>query len=77
MLQSYLDAELDERAARRVGPHLERCRRCRLEAATYLEIRRCLERRARPLPEDSLERLRTFANRLAGGPERRRRSSPT
>ncbi|HSH22766.1 MAG TPA: zf-HC2 domain-containing protein [Acidimicrobiales bacterium] len=78
VLQSYLDGELDESTARRIGAHLELCQRCGLEAATYLEIRRCLERRARTLPDDSLERLRTFATRLTrSGLDRRGRSSPT
>ena len=67
VLQSYLDGELDVDAARRITAHLELCRRCGLEAATYLEIRRCLERRAPSLPAASLERLRDFAGRISGG----------
>ena len=34
LLQSYLDAEIDNLSAHRVGEHLELCRRCGLEAET-------------------------------------------
>ena len=35
VLQSYLDGQTDEMTARRVANHLEACRRCGLDAATY------------------------------------------
>lgn len=39
VLQSYLDGEVDELTARRVGRHLEHCRRCGLNAETYEAIK--------------------------------------
>ena len=70
VLQSYLDGQADEVTARRVSKHLEACRRCGLEAATYREIKAALARRAAPLDGASLERLRTFGSSLARtGPE--------
>ena len=70
VLQSYLDGQTDEVTARRVSRHLEACRRCGLEAATYREIKAALARRADPLDSASLERLRDFGSSLArAGPE--------
>lgn len=64
VLQSYLDHELDEVAARRVARHLDDCRRCGLEASTYAEVKAALARRADPVPEDTVERLRQFGAQL-------------
>ncbi|THA27930.1 zf-HC2 domain-containing protein [Streptomyces sp. RKND-216] len=63
VLQAYLDGEADEVTARRVARHLEDCRRCGLEAATYHEIKRALARRGTP-DEEALERLRGFGASL-------------
>lgn len=65
VLQSYLDGQTDEVTAERVSKHLEACRRCGLEAATYREIKAALARRAAPLERASLERLRDFGSSLA------------
>ena len=65
VLQSYLDGHTDEVTARRVARHLGACRRCGLEASTYREIKSALGRRAAPLDESSLERLRTFGASIA------------
>jgi anti-sigma factor (TIGR02949 family) len=66
VLQSYLDGQTDEVTTRRVANHLEACRRCGLEAATYREIKAALARRAAPAPTDQhvLERLRAFGTAL-------------
>lgn len=62
-LQAYLDGELDDRTVERVAAHLEVCRRCGLEAATYQSIKRALARRSAP-PPDALIRLHHFAEQL-------------
>ncbi|MGH9182535.1 MAG: zf-HC2 domain-containing protein [Acidimicrobiales bacterium] len=67
MLQFYLDGEIDELAARRIAQHLDDCRRCGLEAVTYTEVKRALRRRGDLVDDGSVERLRTFAARLARG----------
>ena len=36
-LQRYLDGDVDDLTARRIMRHLEDCRRCGMEAATYTE----------------------------------------
>ncbi|MBW3641958.1 MAG: zf-HC2 domain-containing protein [Actinobacteria bacterium] len=67
VIQAFLDNEADERAARRVQRHLKDCRRCGMEAATYLEIKRSLRRR-KPVPDPaSIRRLRAFGEMLATG----------
>jgi len=65
VLQSYLDGHTDEATARRVATHLDACRRCGLEAATYREIKASLGRRAVPADEAALTRLRAFGASLA------------
>lgn len=67
-LQRYLDGHVDDLTARRVQRHLERCRRCGLEAETYQAIKDTLARRGRDFDPESLERLRRFGSQL-GGPE--------
>jgi anti-sigma factor RsiW len=64
VLQSYLDGHTDEVTARRVANHLEACRRCGLEAATYRAIKASLARKAGPLDEATVERLRAFGAAL-------------
>ncbi len=67
VLQSYLDGHTDEVTARRVANHLDACRRCGLEASTYREIKAALARKAVPLEQASLDRLRAFGTALATG----------
>lgn len=67
LLQSFLDGELDELASRQVARHLDDCRRCGMEAETYEEIKRALRRSAGRPPEDAVDRLRAFGQRLANG----------
>lgn len=67
ILQSFLDAELDDAATDRVAEHLEDCRRCGMAADLYLEIKASLGRDAPGVPEESLTRLEEFAQRLALG----------
>lgn len=64
ILQSFLDAELDEAATVKVAEHLEDCRRCGMAADLYLEIKASL---GPGVPEESLTRLEEFAERLAVG----------
>lgn len=64
-LQTYLDGELDELAARRITRHLELCRRCGMEAETYAEIKAAFgRRRATTVDPDAVARLREFGQRL-------------
>ena len=65
VLSAYLDGQLDHSAARRVAEHLEDCRRCGLELATYQALKEALRRRHSP-PQEAVERLRAFAHGLAG-----------
>ena len=65
VLQSYLDGQTDEMTARRVANHLEACRRCGLDAATYREIKASLARLVAPPDRDAVERLRAFGVSLA------------
>lgn len=66
VLQQYLDGELDATTTPLVDAHLEMCRRCGLEAAIYTDVKEALADRG-PLPEDSLQRLRDFGERIARG----------
>jgi len=65
LLQRYLDSEVDDNVARRIGEHLEDCRRCGLETDVYSEIKAALARQAPRLPDTTLQRLRRFSEQLA------------
>lgn len=67
VLQSFLDAELDEVTTDKVAEHLEDCRRCGMAADVYLEIKASLGQDAPAVPEESLSRLEEFAHRLTAG----------
>jgi anti-sigma factor RsiW len=64
VLQSYLDGNTDEHTARRVAAHLDACRRCGFEAATYRELKASLSRHGAPIDAFALTRLRVFAASL-------------
>lgn len=64
-LQRYLDGETDDVAAARVAEHLEGCRRCGLQAATYRAIKQALRAGTRDVDELALRRLRAFTRSLA------------
>jgi anti-sigma factor RsiW len=67
ILQSYLDGHTDEVTARRVAKHLEACRRCGLEAATYRELKASLARQVPQVDAETVGRLRAFGQALALG----------
>ncbi len=74
VLQAWLDGEADRVAAARVVEHLETCRACGLDAATYLAIRSTLAASGpTPVDGDAVGRLRRFADSLeaARRPSRR------
>ncbi len=75
VLESYLDGEVDDLTARRVARHLEVCRRCGLEASAYVEIKRALRKRG-ALDQVMVQRLRAFAEEVAGEGERPGRADP-
>ncbi len=69
LLQQYLDDHIDHERARLIEAHLEDCRRCGLEAATYRRIKDSLAAYAPNVPPDAVARLRDFGERLARGEE--------
>jgi anti-sigma factor RsiW len=70
LLQRNLDGEIDELKARRIARHLEDCRRCGMKAETYSAIKRTLREHRPSVSADTVERLRSFAERLAAeGPD--------
>ena len=74
VLQGYLDGELDAPTSNQVAAHLEVCRRCGLEATTYLAIKTAIASSAAPSPAvdtTAVERLRQFADGLSGPTDRR------
>lgn len=69
-LQPYLDGEVtDPVLVRAMAEHLEECRRCGLEAATYATLKVALAARAQPTTDPgtraALGRLQDFARSLA------------
>lgn len=73
VLQSYLDGEVDPPTAQAVEEHLEECRRCGLEASTYLAIKAAIAAteagdRVR-VEQAAVARLTAFARDLADGEE--------
>jgi hypothetical protein len=67
LLQAYLDDEDTSGRSEQIRAHLDDCRRCGLEAETYRRIMDALAARDEPLPEASLERLRSFGQALVAG----------
>ncbi len=69
VLQGYLDGELDAPTSSQVAAHLEVCRRCGLEATTYLAIKTAIASSAAPtsaVDAAAVDRLRQFADGLSG-----------
>lgn len=66
VLQQHLDGELDDGPSTIVEAHLDMCRRCGLEASIYADIKAALAEQGR-LPEESVQRLRDFGERIAQG----------
>lgn len=63
-LQTYLDGHADELSARRIAHHLERCRRCGMEADAYTAIKTALGNQRQALDSAAVSRLRDFGSRL-------------
>jgi hypothetical protein len=70
VLQSFLDGELDDAQREWVAAHLEACRRCGLDAATYESLRTRLSGFSQSADADreAIARLERFVDRLAGEP---------
>ena len=64
VLQAYLDGETDVATGRAVAAHLEVCRRCGMEADTYVAIKDALARQARETDPGTLLRLADFVDTL-------------
>ena len=69
VLQQYLDGHIDAERTSRIEAHLEACRRCGMEAETYARIKATLATQRSDVPEESVDRLREFGERLARGEE--------
>ncbi|MGI8757178.1 MAG: zf-HC2 domain-containing protein [Acidimicrobiales bacterium] len=65
LVQAYLDGELEGRDRDRLAAHLDRCRPCGVEAATYERITASL---AAPVPLEVVERLSRFAASISNDP---------
>ncbi|MFD2024623.1 anti-sigma factor family protein [Promicromonospora aerolata] len=68
VLQSYLDGEAEPATSSVVASHLETCRRCGLEAETYLAIKAALavgSERPPPVDPEAVDRLKRFADGLS------------
>lgn len=63
LVQTELDGELIGPERERLVAHLDRCRPCGVEAATYERIKASL---AAPAPPDAVERLQRFATSISG-----------
>lgn len=66
-LQAYLDGETDAITSRQIAEHLEQCRRCGLQADTYLAIKRALRSAGRTDDDLAVRRLRAFSRSLTEG----------
>jgi len=64
VLQAYLDGEVDEATARRVGAHLAVCRRCGMTADTYQAIKASLTRGGTGWDDLTRRRLEEFAHHI-------------
>lgn len=69
LLQAFLDGELDDAQRQRVAAHVEACRRCGLEASTYMSLKRRLSGFDEPLDPDAVARLTEFVDHLADEPD--------
>ena len=66
VLQSYLDGETTAPTSTMVAAHLEVCRKCGLEANTYLAIKTAIAATPQKVAVDAaaIDRLREFADGL-------------
>ncbi len=64
-LQNYLDGQVEGITVRRIARHLELCRRCGMDAATYQQIKDGLRRSSGGLDRSTVSRLRDFAGDLS------------
>lgn len=65
LVQRFLDGEVDERTARRIADHLERCGPCGLDAATYRALKAALAQLRVPLDPSLVGRLERWVEDLA------------
>ena len=63
-LQQFLDDEVTDRRRDAIAAHLEDCRRCGLEADTYMAVKDSLRRGRRDVAPGTIDRLRTFSEQL-------------
>ncbi len=65
LVQAHLDGELEGPDRDRLAAHLDRCRPCGVEAATYERIKASL---AAPVAPEVVERLSRFAASISYDP---------
>jgi anti-sigma factor (TIGR02949 family) len=68
VLQSYLDNDVEDDFAEKIAQHLEACKECGLEVATYQQIKTSLAAKMPEVDPDAIERLRTFGAQISGDP---------
>lgn len=64
VLQGYLDDNVEPDFAGKIAAHLDECRKCGLEATTYIQIKDSLAETRPEVDGDAMERLRRFGSRL-------------
>jgi anti-sigma factor RsiW len=69
LLQPFIDGSLDGPQRRQVVRHLEACRRCGLDTATYAALIDRLQGIDQPRDADAIARLESFVHELAGEDE--------
>lgn len=72
LLQPFVDGALDIAQQRQVVTHLEACRRCGLETATYTALINRLHGIDQSPDADAIARLEAFVDDLASDDDRRR-----
>ncbi|CAN5921808.1 zf-HC2 domain-containing protein [soil metagenome] len=70
LLQPFVDGALDSAQQRQVVRHLDACRRCGLETATYAALINRLHGIDRSSDADAIARLQAFVDELAADDDR-------
>ncbi len=67
VLQSYLDDNVEAGFAGKIAAHLDECKKCGLESATYTQIKDSLGDTRPDVDDDAMSRLRSFGAKLTDG----------
>ena len=66
VLQSYLDGDVEDDFAAKIGAHLEACKDCGLEYETYQRIKASLAAKMPEVDPAAVARLRAFGAEITG-----------